>query len=73
MDSSEDRTASLMTPAKLAQVAARARAPSSPTAFLDQMAADAGHAHVRRIAELRVQLEQQAATPQAAAIQPPLD
>ena len=45
-----DRTASLMTPAKLAQV--KPRAPVSPAAWLDQMAADAGHAHVRRLGEL---------------------
>jgi len=45
-----DRTASLMTPAKLAQV--KPRAPVSPAAWLDQMAADAGHVHVRRLTEL---------------------
>lgn len=45
-----DRTASLMTPAKLAQV--KPRAAVSPAAWLDQMAADAGHLHVRRLAEL---------------------
>lgn len=45
-----DRTASLMTPAKLAQV--KPRAPMSPAAWLDQMAADAGHVHVRRLGEL---------------------
>lgn len=49
-----DRTASLMTPAKLAQ--ARPRAPVSPAAWLDQMAADAGHMHVRRLAELAQEL-----------------
>jgi chromosome segregation ATPase len=49
-----DRTASLMTPAKLAQV--KPRAPVSPAAWLDQMASDAGHAHVRRIAELEEHL-----------------
>lgn len=48
--SDTDRTASLMTPAKLAQV--RPRAQVSPAAWLDQMAADAGHVHVRRLAEL---------------------
>jgi hypothetical protein len=52
-----DRTASLMTPSKLAQV--RPRAPSSPAAWLDQMAADAGHAHVRRLVELLEQLQAQ--------------
>jgi hypothetical protein len=45
-----DRTASLMTPAKLAQV--KPRAPVSPAAWLDQMAADAGHVHVSRLAEI---------------------
>ncbi|MDP3760784.1 MAG: hypothetical protein Q8R01_09755 [Ramlibacter sp.] len=45
-----DRTASLMTPAKLAQV--KPKAPVSPAAWLDQMAADAGHVHVSRLAEL---------------------
>lgn len=45
-----DRTASLMTPAKLAQV--KPKPPVSPAAWLDQMAADAGHVHVRRLAEL---------------------
>ncbi|RYY66033.1 MAG: hypothetical protein EOO24_54440, partial [Comamonadaceae bacterium] len=39
-----------MTPAKLAQV--KPRAPVSPAAWLDQMAADAGHMHVRRLGEL---------------------
>ena len=46
-----DRTASLMTPAKLAQ-ASRSRAAVSPSAWLDRMAADAGHLHVQRLAEL---------------------
>ena len=46
-----DRTASLMTPAKLAQV--QPKAPVSPAAWLNQMASDAGHAHVRRIADLQ--------------------
>lgn len=54
--SDEDRTASLMTPAKLAQMKARP-AVASPAAWLDQMAADAGSGHVRRLAELRQQLE----------------
>jgi hypothetical protein len=52
-----DRTASLMTPAKLAQV--KPKAPPSPAAWLDQMALDAGHAHVRRIADLREDLHSQ--------------
>jgi hypothetical protein len=45
-----DHTASLMTPAKLAQVTPKA--PVTPAAWLDQMAADAGHVHVGRLAEL---------------------
>jgi chromosome segregation ATPase len=49
MDNS-DRTASLMTPAKLAQV--KPKGPASPAAWLNQMAADAGHQHVRRLIEL---------------------
>lgn len=53
-----DRTASLMTPAKLAQV--KPRAPISPAAWLDQMASDAGHAHVRRIADLQEDLRSHA-------------
>jgi hypothetical protein len=51
-----DRTASLMTPSKLAQTS-RARPPVSPSAWLDQMAADAGHMHVGRLVELRQVLE----------------
>lgn len=53
-----DRTASLMTPAKLAQ--ARPTAAASPAAWLDQMAADAGHPNVTRLSELGVQLGAQA-------------
>jgi hypothetical protein len=51
-----DRTASLMTPSKLAQVN-QPRGPVSPAAWLDQMAADAGHQHVQRLAELRKDLQ----------------
>ena len=54
----EDRTASLMTPAKLAQV--KPKAPVSPAAWLDRMATDAGHQHVRRLGELRADLQAQA-------------
>jgi hypothetical protein len=50
-----DRTASLMTPAKLAQI--RPKAPATPAAWLDQMAADAGYAHVRRLLQLRDDLQ----------------
>jgi hypothetical protein len=46
-----DRTASLMTPAKLAQV--KPKSPLSAAVWLDQMASDAGHVHVRRLAELQ--------------------
>jgi len=55
MAADQDRTASLMTPAKLAQV--KPKGPVSPAAWLNQMAADAGHQHVRRLAELRGELE----------------
>jgi hypothetical protein len=55
MAADHDRTASLMTPAKLAQV--KPKGSVSPAAWLDQMAADAGHQHVRRLAELRTALE----------------
>lgn len=71
MSASEDRTASLMTPAKLAQVGA-AKVKASPAAYLDQMAADVGHQHVSRLAELRVDLEAQAAASQAATVLPAL-
>ncbi|MBE7942435.1 MULTISPECIES: hypothetical protein [Ramlibacter] len=53
-----DRTASLMTPAKMARVQPRAAA--NPAAYLDAMASDVGHQHVARLAQLRVELEQQA-------------
>lgn len=49
-----DRTASLMTPAKLAQIEPKGAA--SPAAWLSQMAADAGHVHVTRLRELGEQL-----------------
>lgn len=71
MSSSHDRTASLMTPAKLAQVG-MPRAPVSATSYLDQMAADVGHQHVKRLAELRSELQAQAGGSQAASIQPAL-
>jgi hypothetical protein len=54
-----DRTASLMTPAHLAAHGAP-RAPASPAAWLNQMAADAGYAHVRRLGELREEMRRQA-------------
>lgn len=58
-DDLEDRTASLMTPAKLAQLKERPRTAASPAAWLDQLASDAGSGHVRRLVELRAQLEEQ--------------
>jgi len=64
-----DRTASLMTPSKLAQVRAKApAAPSAPGAWLDQMAADAGHVHLRRLAELKEQIESQVLPPAFSAL-----
>jgi hypothetical protein len=56
----EDRTASLMSPAKLAQMASKPKAPVSPSAWLDKMATEAGHQHIRRLAELRADLQLQA-------------
>lgn len=58
MSQDDDRTASLMTPAKLAQL--KPKAAVTPAAWLDQLASDAGVLHVRRLAELRGQLETQA-------------
>jgi hypothetical protein len=66
-----DRTASLMTPSKLAQV--KPRGPVSPAAWLDQMAADAGHQHVRRLAELRKDLQAQAQRRDISPVIPELD
>jgi hypothetical protein len=60
MKDDEDRTASLLTPAKLAQLASRPKAPVNPAEWLDKMAADAGQQHVRRLAELRADLQLQA-------------
>ncbi|GAC1535932.1 MAG: hypothetical protein NVS2B4_16380 [Ramlibacter sp.] len=59
MDSENDRTASLITPAKLAQVSGDASSPIASVAFLDRMAADIGHQHVQRLAELCQQLDEQ--------------
>lgn len=55
MSQDHDRTASLMSPAKLAQL--KPKAAASPAAWLDQMASDAGHMHVRQLAELTRQLQ----------------
>jgi hypothetical protein len=60
MEDESDRTASLMTPARLAQLKVRPSAPAGPAAWLDQLAADAGSGHVRRLGDLRGQLEAQA-------------
>lgn len=56
-----ERTASLMTPARLAQLRMKpARTTATPAAWLDQLAADAGSGHVRRLVDLRRHLEEQA-------------
>jgi hypothetical protein len=60
-DDDDDRTASLMTPAKLAQLKVAPKAAASPAAWLDQLATDAGSGHVRRLIDLRKQLEGQVA------------
>lgn len=54
-DPDPDRTASLMSPSKLAQ--AKPQAAVSPSAWLDQMATDAGQMHVQRLTELRLALQ----------------
>jgi hypothetical protein len=59
--SDDDRTASLMTPAKLAQLQTRPKPAATPAAWLDQLASDAGSGHVRRLVDLRGQLEGHAA------------
>jgi hypothetical protein len=66
----DDRTASLMTPAKLAQV--KPKTPVAPAAWLNQMAADAGHAHVVRLAELRGELQAHAADRRLGPVTDPL-
>lgn len=53
-----DRTASLMTPAKLAGIGSRP-APN-PAAFLDAMASDVGHSNIARLGQLKDELEKQA-------------
>lgn len=60
MDES-DRTASLMSPARLAQM--KPKAAATPAAWLTQMAADAGHMHVRRIGEIGDLLKAQVRVP----------
>jgi hypothetical protein len=61
-----DRTASLMSPAKLAQM--KPKAAATPAAWLNQMAADAGHLHVKRIGELGEVLQEQATSPELSAV-----
>jgi hypothetical protein len=58
-DSEDDRTASLMTPARLAQLQVRPKPAASPAAWLDALAADAGSGHIRRLVDLRGQLDAQ--------------
>lgn len=70
--SSHDQTASMMTPAKLAQMAS-AKPPATPSAFLSQMAADVGYQHVARLKELQPTFVDQARAAQAANVQPLLD
>ncbi|MDB5913716.1 MAG: hypothetical protein JWP22_2391 [Ramlibacter sp.] len=67
-DPDDDGTASLMTPAKLAQLKMRPQAPATPAAWLDQMATDAGSGHVRRLVDIRKQLEAQAGGPGCQAV-----
>lgn len=62
----DDRTASLMSPAKLAQM--KPKAASTPAAWLTQMAADAGHLHVGRIGEIGDLLKAQARMPGLGAV-----
>ena len=70
--SSHDQTASLMTPAKLAQMSA-AKPPATPSAFLTQMAADVGHQHISRLKELQPAVKQHALAAQAATLHPLLE
>ncbi|MDB5941743.1 MAG: hypothetical protein JWQ13_1309 [Ramlibacter sp.] len=61
-----DRTASLMSPARLAQL--KPKPATTPAAWLTQMAADAGHLHVNRILELGEVLKEQAASTELPAV-----
>lgn len=65
MDES-DRTASLMSRARLPQ--ARPKVAATPAAWLNQMAADAGHLHVRRIGETGEMLQLRATSSAVAAV-----
>ena len=66
MTDDDDRTASLMTPARLAQLKVRPMPTASPAAWLDQLATDAGSGHIRRLLDLRRQLEAQLGDPRYA-------
>jgi len=55
-DDCDDRTASLMTPTRLAQIQARPGPAPTSAAWLDQLADSAGSGHVRRLQDLRHQL-----------------
>jgi hypothetical protein len=61
MSHDSDRTAALMTPAMLAQLRMKGKpeAAASPAAWLNQLAADAGSGHARRLVDLRKTLESQ--------------
>jgi hypothetical protein len=59
LDDDSDRTASLRTPARLAQLKVQPKPAASPAAWLDQLAADAGSGHVRRLLDLRQLLQTQ--------------
>lgn len=61
-----DRTAALMSPGKLAKTNDKAAVGASD--WLNQMAAEAGYLHVRRIAELGEVLQEQAISPELAAL-----
>jgi hypothetical protein len=73
MQDDDDRTASLMTPAKLAQLKVQPKPAGSPAAWLDQLASDAGSGHVRRLIDLRKQLEGQMAEARYAEVRAALD
>lgn len=60
------RTASLMSPAKLAQM--KPKTAATPAAWLNQMAADAGHLHVKRIGEIGEMLQMRTASRDIATI-----
>jgi hypothetical protein len=60
MNEDPDRTAAFMSPAKLAQLKQQ-KPPASPSAFLDQMAGDAGQQNVTHLGELCARMRAQAA------------